>query len=295
MNRGFISRTIRSVATVMAVIFSVSSLTAAFPSNSFWRQQENYDTNTAQLAAAIALNFGEKCGFAVFLGSLFDTVGNAAAWLGATRRVIARFAQEVHAVASEAADDLGIYPAAVDVTHVTHMTSSQAIGGDNVLDGGIAVEVGTENPKQRAAQATIKRSFNDAWRMTRAANCIFALPLSVFFVVIVIRTGQWWYELIVSGSGSLLWTLGFTGVPVMLLLWASTAGDEYLNARASLLRPDTSLSLLKVLGRDEAHVLAASLMRTQLGIDLCNVTVTSQKVLYVIFSLMVFATYMVPK
>ncbi len=86
-----------------------------------------------------------------------------------------------------------------------------------------------------------------------------------------------------------------TVLPIFMLMWASTVGDAYWNVRASLLRPDVSLSLLETIGRDEQVVFARALERTQMGLEIVNVTVTTNKVLYVIFSLLIFAAYIIPK
>ena len=122
-----------------------------------------------------------------------------------------------------------------------------------------------------------------------------ALPLSFIFVMCLSGATNMWYEAATGNHKGVGFATMFTLIAIALLLWVSTIGDEYLNARASLLRPDTSMNLQKVLGRDQAQVFAMSLQRTQLGFDLVNVTVTSHRVLYVIFSLMVAALYMMPK
>ena len=71
--------------------------------------------------------------------------------------------------------------------------------------------------------------------------------------------------------------------------------NEAAAERSSTVEPDGKAQLLRVLGRDEAAVLAASLQRTQLGFALVNVIVTSQRVLYTIFSMVVVAVYLIPK
>ena len=294
VKRDIFSRACRTVLVGFAVIVSLSMLTTGLPGKMHDKITRYYaDTpNSGKRAAAHILQVFMGIGFAVFCASFFDSVGNAATWLGATRRVIARFAAEVEAVAAEAAESKNAVscPAAVEV--------APSIGAEGTMTVS-AVEVA--NPQQRAAVAAlakIKRSFDRAWRMTQATNNVFAVPLSTVFVMCLFAGVHISYQTFVvgeGGGGMTLWAIMLPAVDIALLLWVSTAGDAYLNARAALLRPDTSLALLRVLGRDEAAVLAASLQRTQLGFALVNVIVTSQRVLYTIFSMMVVAVYLIPK
>ncbi len=90
-------------------------------------------------------------------------------------------------------------------------------------------------------------------------------------------------------------TIFITTFLLSMLMWVSSAGDAYWNARDKLLRPDISLGLMDAMGRKEAAVFARSLERTQLGFDIVSVTITTHKVLYVVFSLLIFAAYIIPK
>ena len=64
---------------------------------------------------------------------------------------------------------------------------------------------------------------------------------------------------------------------LFLLVWAATAGDAFWLARAALLAPDVSMGLARALGLGEQAVFARALGRTQLGLDIVNVTVTTNK------------------
>ena len=130
----------------------------------------------------------------------------------------------------------------------------------------------------------------------RLFDRIFALPLSFLFLVLLMFAGMLWYMILVEKFHAVVGMASIVSVTMLfLLMWTSTVGDAYWYARATLLRPDISIGLLKAIGRDEQVVFARALERTQLGLDIVNVTVTTNKVLYVVFSLLIFAAYIIPK
>ena len=119
--------------------------------------------------------------------------------------------------------------------------------------------------------------------MSEACNEIFAMPLSFIFVIFLSLSGQNWYEVIIEGeSKGIIFASVCTVTTLLLLIFASQPGDAYWDARASLLRPDISMGLLQALGRDEQAVFMRSLERTQLGLDIVNVKITTNKVPVVI-------------
>ena len=127
-------------------------------------------------------------------------------------------------------------------------------------------------------------------------NDIVALPLSILFIAFLAFNVMAFYMIFVHDKTRLALMFSF-GVATMLVLLmvAATVGDAYWAARATLLRPDLSLGLLEAIGRDEQIVFARSLRETQLGLDIVNVCVTTNKVLYVCFSLLIFSAYIIPK
>ena len=148
----------------------------------------------------------------------------------------------------------------------------------------------------RAAQAKLKRAFETAWTVNLACNKIFAIPLSFMFCACFVAAAPMWYLVVVSEVNYLLPQA--TIIPVMaliLLIFTSTAGDAYVDARDSLLRPDVSLGLAKHAGLNEAAVFAGALQRTTLGFKIVNVTVTTHRVLHVIGSMLVLGVYLMPK
>ena len=116
------------------------------------------------------------------------------------------------------------------------------------------------------------------------------------FVTSQIAGACLWYFIVSSGTYTL--ALLATMIPSMgmlLLMWVSRAGDTYIDARDSLLRPDVALGLAKAVGPMEQSVFSRHMERTQLGFALVNVTVTTNRVLYVVGTLMVLAVYLMPK
>ena len=276
VNRGTFARLARAVAAGVALGTPLTMMWGALPfSKSYGKIAEYHESDSGKRIAATLLQFVFAFGNGVFLASFFGGIGHAIKWLGVTRKVITRFADEVLAVASKVVGELEACPDAVEVVQVG------AGAGSSTAISMSAVEVGTTNPKQIEAQKKIKQSFESAWRMVQATNHIFAMPLSYIFVMTLGAAAYFWYGALVENELKLIfWCVLMTLIPIALLLWVGSLGDAYLNARATLLRPDTSMNLLKVLGRDQAAVFAVSLQRTQLGFDLVNITVTSNRVLY---------------
>ena len=277
VNRGTFARIARTVAAGVALGTPLTMMWGALPfSKSYGKIAEYHESDSGKRIAATLLQFVFAFGNGVFLASFFGGIGHAIKWLGVTRKVITRFADEVLAVASKVVSELEACPDAVEVVQVG------AGAGSSTAISMSAVEVGTTNPKQVEAQKKIKQSFESAWRMVQATNHIFAMPLSYIFVMTLGAAAYFWYGALVENELTrwIFWCVLMTLIPIALLLWVGSLGDAYLNARATLLRPDTSMNLLKVLGRDQAAVFAVSLQRTQLGFDLVNITVTSNRVLY---------------
>ena len=92
-----------------------------------------------------------------------------------------------------------------------------------------------------------------------------------------------------------IWPVILFFFSIAILVWVSAPGDAFLHAQASLLRPDTSLGLMKALGPHGYAVFAQSLRNTQLGFEIVNVVVCTSRVLYVIFSLAIMSIYVIPK
>ena len=224
---------------------------------------------------------------------MFTAVGHALKWLSTTRHVIKSFAKEVRAVAdaSTTADTEVEEP--VSDTEATALPASLEEGIPTVH--AVAVHP-MPMSRAQAAQAKVQHSFDKAWRMTQATNEIFALSLSFLFVMTIAGGVSMWIQVITEGKTHMI--LMASLVPcfgIAILVWVSTAGDAFVYAQASLLRPNIALGLHKALGRDEHVVFARSLKETQLGFELVNVVVTTNRVLYVVFSLMVLAVYVMPK
>ena len=165
VNRGRVARTIRTVLVVIAVGQVLSIPLGAVE---FGKYSDMKDAG--KRVAATILNSMSEIGFMCMLANFFDGIGNAGAWLRATRKVVTRFANEVQA-ASDAANDLVPCPAAVEVMPIGE---NAGVGGAVAVSAEVsAVEIGTANDKQLAAQAKIKSSFGAAWRMVQTTNRIF--------------------------------------------------------------------------------------------------------------------------
>lgn len=157
--------------------------------------------------------------------------------------------------------------------------------------------------RRSVAEARITHAFENAWNISSATNDLFAMPLScIFLVFLSLAAIGWWMVFKFGTKGTVVFAIRpsapvfaavCTAISILLLMWASTAGDAWWHARDTLLRPDISLRLSKVIGHQEQKVFARSLERTQLGLDIVNVPVTTNKVLYVIFSLLIFAAYII--
>ena len=120
--------------------------------------------------------------------------------------------------------------------------------------------------------------------MSTVVNEIFALPLSLLFIIALAFSIVMWYFVVEMDKLNLVVMASvMTGMSMALLMWASTVGDQYWHARAMLLTPDVSLGLLKSMGRDEQVVFARALERTQLGMDIVNVTPVQNNLLQSIF------------
>ena len=113
------------------------------------------------------------------------------------------------------------------------------------------------------------------------------LSVGVYIGIFIIYLGK--------ASEHISWSLLIFLISIAILVWVSTPGDEFQHAQASLLRPDTSLGLMKALGPHGHAVFAQSLRGTRLGFELVNVVVSTSRVLYVVFSLAIMAIYVVPK
>ena len=228
-------------------------------------------------------------------------------WLGAAQKLIKQFADEVHAVATTAAADGVAMAGAAAVPALVQAGIPGGEGGGAVLASASAMPVQMQMPAnvdprarflqhQLEAHARVNDAFAAAWDINKGLNRIFALPLSAMFVGALLAGAALWYVIISSGFYNIVGLASMmTATPLVLLMVVATVGDAYVDARASLLRPDVSLGLAKHVGISEAAIFAAALQRTKLGFDIVHVTVTTHRVLHVIGSMLILGVYLMPK
>ena len=105
-----------------------------------------------------------------------------------------------------------------------------------------------------------------------------------------------WYFIITAGeTGAIAGGIAFPMISVVLLVWVATVGDEWLATEEVVLYPNTASGLLKAVGREEQMAFTVAVDKTTLGFKLVHVTITSHRVLYVLFSMLILGAYMVPK
>ena len=231
--------------------------------------------------------------------NIFDSSLNALDWIGATRTSINRFADTVHSVAA----------GGIVKTMPTAGTAVSVQGGDD----GLALASATATPVQQMAvdnfdprmrflqnqldaRTRINDAFETAWHINLATNEIFALPLSSIFVMSLLLGASLTYVMVSNELWNLVALAAmFPSMALVLLVFVSTAGDDYVNARLSLLRPDVTLKLAAAIGMGEHALFANSLRSTQLGFEIVNVNVYTQRVLYVLGTLLMLAVYVMPK
>ena len=214
-----------------------------------------------RLLLATVLSVIKNMTFPVFFAAMFDATFRAAMWMRAARLALQRFKNDVRGVAYTALDP----------------------------------EM-QQNADDRPG-AKVYRSFDRARNMVETTNAIFAVPLSCFSVCLLLGgVGMTGYSYFVQDNDASLPFLFVMPVfLVSLLVFVATVGDEFLSARANLLYPDVAGGLLRAIGESEQKAFANALNTTQLGIKIVQVTITSQKVLYVVFSMVLFAVYIIPK
>ena len=96
-------------------------------------------------------------------------------------------------------------------------------------------------------------------------------------------------------QGAIVGGIIFGVMAFVILVWTATVGDEWVTAKVSLLFPDVASGLIVAIGRDEQRGFAEAMAASQMGFDIVHVTLTSNRVLYVVFSMMVFGVYLIPK
>ena len=215
-----------------------------------------------------------------------------------TKKELQRFTDDVYAVAASAAANVN--PGTGRLLPMAQATAVEVVAVDDGASSAAMTAVANANcvvaEKQIVAEAKVKRSFENAWEMSRRTNRIFAMPLSVIFLVFFGFAVMSGYFVIAEGETGPLGFMIVCGVTaVVILMWASTAGDAYLDARACLLRPYVVMGLVKAIGPAETAAFTRSLERTSLGLDIVNVTITTHKVLTVIGSMLILAVYLMPK
>ena len=287
VGRGTFARVITLVGTFLVVMMTFSAVGGSMPgSKDMKRIADSEDLASKGLTATIMfLQVVRKWCFGLAIASAFTSVVNAGVWLRALRKVYMLFAEEIHAVASSSSEKVDLDAGA---------TAAET----RIMDGKDDYVQPSKVGAQIAARNTVKRSFEKIWDLTEAVNEIFALPLSVLFMMLLGGMVSLVYGMITEGDEEgwrKFFMIFITTFLLSMLMWVSSAGDAYWNARDKLLRPDISLGLMDAMGRKEAAVFARSLERTQLGFDIVSVTVTTHKVLYVVFSLLIFAAYIIPK
>ena len=225
--------------------------------------------------AVVVLSTIGGVGFPILAVAAFDAVFCAAQWLNLTTKVFRRFADDVCAVATQAA-------VKVDLEAGRVLPIAVALSDDDNDDSVTATApplMAPEAEKIIVAQARVKRSFEKAWEMSLAVNRIFAMPLSVIFLVFFGFTVMGAYFVVIKGEHNMIGFVAICGGTSMaILMWASTAGDAFTMARQCLLRPDVCMGLLKAIGPVEQATFTRALERTSLGLDIVNVTITTQKV-----------------
>ena len=287
VGRGTFARVI-TLAGSLFVIFTLFGMVGdAMPGGKDMKRISNDDDliKKGLTSTVMFLQVFRKACHALLMASTFTAIVNAGIWLRGLRKMFKLFADEIHAVASSS-----------DKVDLEAGASAGGGGETRIVDGKDDFVEPSFASAQIAAQNTVKHSFEKIWDLSEAVNEIFQLPLSAMFVMLLTGIVGAWHEAITEGKegsagfGSFLLVIGVT-----MLFWVSTAGDAYWKARTKLLRPDISLGLATAIGREEAGIFARSLERTQLGFDIVSVTITTHKVLYVVFSLLIFAAYIIPK
>ena len=297
-------RTSSTTRTVFVVIGSIAivGVTAGMLPTSRIGKAVLADTELGSKKGLVFLCYEVwQAGAAVMFANIFDASLNALDWIGATRTSINRFADTVHSVAAD-----GIVK-----TMPTAGTAVPAVaqGGDDGFAPATAtatpvqqMAVGTFDPRTRFiqnqldARTKINDAFETAWHINRATNEIFALPLSFIFVTSLLLGASITYAMITNELWNLVGlAVMFPSMAFILLVFVSTAGDDYVNARASLLRPDVTLRLAAAIGMGEQGLFANSLRTTVLGFEIVNVNVFTQRVLYVLGTLLMLGVYVMPK
>ena len=323
-DRGTFARACTSIATA-----SIVSLFVLTPLNlrreiGMRMESEALAHRPSYRAGAVAVHvlYIILCQF--MLATMFTALRHAATWLSATRHAIKRFAKEVHAVA-----EASTMAVAADATAVAADAEAPAATAAAIEEGVPAIAAVPIVPdRTQANTAKVQRSFEAAWRISQATNEIFALSLSYMFArqnfcrprffwrcvrravwlifcarvlcqqVMCFSVGVYMGIFIIyfgRASEIIFWSLVIFLISIAILVWVSTPGDEFQHAQASLLRPDTSLGLMKALGPHGHAVFAQSLRGTRLGFELVNVVVSTSRVLYVVFSIAIMAIYVIPK
>ena len=244
-------------------------------------------------------------GFGVFMASMIDATFKSGQWMRAARLTLRRFKADVEGAAEEALD--------LELQSVATTTAPPPANGAGATtataaataDGVIAIPIpatalvnDTLLRRQVLARTKINRAFNRVKAIARETNHVFSFPLSAFFCVLVSAAGIFWYLVVTredDNEGALLGAFVCPTVAFVLLVCAATVGDEFLTARAALLYPDVGIGLVKSIGDRESVAFTHALEKTNIGLELVHVTITSYKVLYVVFSMMVFAAYIIPK
>ena len=233
-------------------------------------------------------------GFAVFMASMIDATFKTGQWMRAARLALNRFKADVEGVAEEALD--------LELQSVTTAPPPGAAATTTAADGVIAIPIVHVTAfdavlrRQVLARAKINRAFNRVKKIVRETNRVFSLPLSAFFLVLLVSAGFfWWLFITRADKGALMGALICPTVAFVLLVCVASVGDEFLTTRAALLYPDVGIGLLKAIGEREQMAFTHALEKTHIGLELVHVTITSYKVLYIVFSMMIFAAYIIPK
>lgn len=79
----------------------------------------------------------------------------------------------------------------------------------------------------------------------------------------------------------------FTVIPFFLLAWLSSVGDVYLFEAQKIISPDVILLISQATDPDTASLVKHSLEHTQLAFSVVGIKLTSQRVLYLVFSFVV--------